>query len=44
MDMDGAILSRVSGVDAYEAILYCYMELGMFARNAFGRLDDINEA
>jgi len=43
MDMDGAILSRVTGKDAYEAILYCYMELGMFARNAFGRLDDITE-
>ena len=44
MDMDGAILSRVSGYDAYEAILYCYMELGCFARNAHGILADINEA
>lgn len=44
MDMDGAVLSRVSGVDAYEAILYCYMELGCLARNAHGLLADINEA
>lgn len=44
MDMDGAVLSRVSGYDAYEAILYCYMEMGTFARNAHGVLADINEA
>jgi len=44
MDMDGAILSRVSGYDAYEAILYCYAELGCGARNAMGLLSDINEA
>ena len=28
MDKDGAVLSRVSGVDAYEATLYKYMQLG----------------
>jgi len=44
MDMDGAILARVSGEDAYEAILYCYMELGMNARNAFGKLTGVTEA
>lgn len=44
MDMDGAILARVSGYDAYEAILYCYMELGMFARNAFGKMTGLTEA
>jgi len=44
MDMDGAILSRVSGYDAYEAILYCYMELGMFARNAFAKMTGVTEA
>ena len=44
MDMDGAVLSRVSGVDAYEAILYGYMELATFARNAHGLLADITEA
>ena len=44
MDMDGAILSRVSGYDAYEAILYCYMELGTGARNSHGKLTGITEA
>jgi len=44
MDMDGAILARVSGKDAYEAILYCYMEMGHFARNAFGKLTGVTEA
>lgn len=44
MDMDGSVLSRVSGYDAYEAILYCYMELGCLARNAHGLLFDITEA
>jgi hypothetical protein len=44
MDMDGAVLSRVSGKDAYEAILYGYMELATFARNSHGLLADINEA
>lgn len=44
MDMDGAVLSRVSGYDAYEAILYCYMELANYARNANGVLADITEA
>jgi len=44
MDEDGAILSRVSGKDAYEAVLYCYMELGTGARNAHGLLEDLNEA
>ena len=44
MDMDGAVLSRVSGMDAYEAILFGYMELATFARNSHGLLADINEA
>lgn len=44
MDDDGAVLSRVSGYDAYEAILYCYMEMGMFARNAFGKVTSVTEA
>lgn len=41
MDEDGAILSRVSGRDAYEAILYWYSQLGCYARNQNGRLSDI---
>jgi hypothetical protein len=44
MDDDGAILSRVSGEDAYEAVLYLYQELGCHARNAMTSLDDITEA
>jgi hypothetical protein len=44
MDMDGAVLSRVSGYDAYEAIMYGYMELATFSRNSHGLLADINEA
>lgn len=44
MDQDGAVLSRVSGYDAYEAVLYCYMELGNYVRNANGVLADITEA
>lgn len=44
MDADGAILSRVSGYDAYEAVLYIYQELGTGMRNAFVRVDDITEA
>jgi len=41
MDQDGAILSRISGYDAYEAILYKYSQLGVYARNQNGRLTDI---
>jgi hypothetical protein len=44
MDDDGAILSRVSGEDAYEAVLYLYQELGCHERNAITLLDDITEA
>lgn len=44
MDEDGAILSRVSGEDAYEAVLCVYQELGSSIRNANARLDDITEA
>jgi hypothetical protein len=44
MDMDGAVLSRVSGYDAYEAIMYCYMELGTGARNSHGKITGITEA
>lgn len=44
MDDDGAILSRVSGEDAYEAVLYLYQELGCHERNAMTLLSDITEA
>lgn len=44
MQEDGAILSRVSGYDAYEAVLYVYQELGTSMRNAHVLIDDITEA
>lgn len=43
MDEDGAILSRVSGEDAYEAVMYKYCELGCSARNAQTVLKNIIE-
>ncbi len=44
MDDDGAVLSRVSGTDAYEAVLYKYHELTTDKRNAHGVLKDITES
>jgi hypothetical protein len=44
MQEDGAVLSRVSGQDAYEGILYLYHELGTSMRNAMTVLSDITEA
>jgi len=44
MQEDGAVLSRVSGVDAYEAILFKYMEVATDQRNAHGKLTDISHA
>ena len=44
MQDDGAILSRVSGYDAYEAVLYVYQELGTTMRNAHVLIGDITEA
>ena len=44
MQDDGAILSRVSGYDAYEAVLYVYQELGCMMRNAHVLIGDITEA
>jgi len=41
MDRDGAILSRLSGYDAYEAVLYRYAELGVNNRQTQGVLCDI---
>lgn len=43
MSEDGAILSRVSGYDAYEAVLYVYQELGTSMRNAHVLIGDITE-
>lgn len=44
MDEDGAILHRVSGVDAYEATLFKYAELATDKRNAHAVVRDLNEA
>lgn len=44
MQEDGAILSRVSGRDAYEAVLYVYQELGTSMRNAHVLISNITEA
>lgn len=42
-DTDGAIWSRVPDVDAYEARLIKYWELGVQQRNCHGLLSDITE-
>lgn len=44
MQEDGAVLSRVSGLDAYEFILFKYMELATDKRNAHGVLGDLTAA
>lgn len=41
MEEDGAVLSRISGYDAYEATLFRYAELGCGRRNCHGVLTDI---
>jgi len=43
MQKDGAVLSRVSNQDAYEATLLHYGNLACTARNALGRLNDVTE-
>lgn len=43
MDEDGAVLSRVSGVDAYEATLFKYHELTTDQRNAHILVSDLAE-
>jgi len=42
MQKDGAVLSRISGYDAYEAVLYRYAELGCRRRNSQGVLCDLD--
>ena len=42
MQKDGAILSRISGYDAYEAIIYRYAEMGCTRRNTQGVLCDLD--
>ena len=42
MDKDGSILARISGYDAYEAILFLYQELGCSRRNSHGVIFDLS--
>ena len=44
MQEDGAILSRVPDVDAYEGTLFCYMEMATDGRNAHAKLEGITAA
>lgn len=44
MDEDGAVLNRVSGVDAYEATLFKYHELTTDRRNVHGHIQDLLES
>jgi hypothetical protein len=41
MTKDGAVLSRITGYDAYEAVLFRYAELGTSRRNSHGVLADL---
>jgi hypothetical protein len=43
MEDDGAVLSRVVGQDAYEAILFHYGDLASLVRNAQGAIIGIND-
>lgn len=42
MDRDGAILFRLTGYDAYEAVLFRYAELGVKRRNTQGVIADLS--
>lgn len=44
MDMDGAVLSRVSNTDAYEATLFRYLDIACKRRSSHFRIDDLSEA
>ena len=44
MQEDGAVLSRVSNLDAYEFVLFKGMEVGTDQRNTHGKLTDISHA
>ncbi len=44
MDEDGAVLNRVTGVDAYEATLFKYHELTTDRRNVHGIISDLLES
>lgn len=44
MDEDGAVLSRISGQDAYEAVLFKYHELTTDQRNSHLLISDLQES
>lgn len=44
MDLDGSVLFRVSGTDAYEATLFKYAELATDRRNAHGIINYLTES
>ncbi len=44
MDEDGAVLSRISGEDAYEAVLFKYHELTTYRRNVHAKVADLSES
>lgn len=44
MERDGSMFSRVSNTDAYEAVMFAYMDLGCRVRNGNGILKDITES
>lgn len=44
MDRDGSKWSRVAGVDAYDATLYSYRQLGCHRRNSQALVSDVSEA
>lgn len=43
MDRDGSMWGRISGYDAYEAVMYQYSELGCHRRNTQAIMADITE-
>ncbi len=44
MDEDGAVLSRISGEDAYEAVLFKYHELTTYRRNVHAKIEALSES
>lgn len=44
MDRDGSKWQRVIGIDAYDATLYKYCQLGTHRRNSHGVIKDVTEA
>jgi hypothetical protein len=42
MEEDGNVLTKIHGYDAYEAVLFCYQELGCSRRNVNAVLTDVS--